>query len=277
MPDTVLYNRPIKNPEINIWMAFPAIESFGMSSLGYMSIVKTLDMRADYFVEKIFTDTKNTQLLPSQVDVMGFSVSFEIDFLGMFSILDKYSIPLKSAERNENHPLIFGGGPVLTANPEPFCEFFDFIIVGDAENIDKNVIDVIKENKTLSKTEILQKLSELKGIYVPSLTVYTEKEGVKNKDGSDFSVEKISSPLSNCITTPVLSDKSFFSNTYVIEIVRGCPQRCAFCIASYLNMPYRYCDSDKIIESIDEGLKHTNKIALLGALITAHPEFDKIC
>lgn len=277
MPDTVLYNRPIKNPEINIWMAFPAIESFGMSSLGYMSIVKTLDMRADYFVEKIFTDTKNTQLLPSQVDVMGFSVSFEIDFLGMFSILDKYSIPLKSAERNENHPLIFGGGPVLTANPEPFCEFFDFIIVGDAENIDKNVIDVIKENKTLSKTEILQKLSELKGIYVPSLTVYTEKEGVKNKDGSDFSVEKISSPLSNCITTPVLSDKSFFSNTYVIEIVRGCPQRCAFCIASYLNLPYRYCDSDKIIESIDEGLKHTNKIALLGALITAHPEFDKIC
>ena len=50
MPDTVLYNRPIKNPEINIWMAFPAIESFGMSSLGYMSIVKTLDMRYYYFV-----------------------------------------------------------------------------------------------------------------------------------------------------------------------------------------------------------------------------------
>ena len=92
---------PDKNPEINIWMAFPAMASFGMSSLGYMSIVKTLDMRSDYFVEKIFTDTKSPRLMTSQVDVMGFSVSFEIDFLGIFDILEKRSIPLKAKDRTE--------------------------------------------------------------------------------------------------------------------------------------------------------------------------------
>ncbi len=277
MSDIILYDIPQKSSEINIWMAFPAMTSFGMSSLGYMSIVKRLDVRSDYYVEKIFTDTTNTKLKPCDVDVMGFSVSFEIDFLGIFKILENFNIPLKSSQRDETYPIIFGGGPVLTANPEPYCEFFDFIIIGDAEEIDTNVIDVIKDNKNLTKNEKLQKLSKVKGIYVPSLTKFDEKLGVLTLNGEPYSVEKISSPLCECITTPVLSENSFFSNTYVIEIVRGCPQRCGFCLASYLNLPSRYCDLNKIIEKIDEGLKYTNKIALLGALITAHPQFEKIC
>ncbi len=277
MTDITLYNVPQKNPEINIWMAFPSMTSFGMSSLGYMSIVKTLDMREDYYVEKIFTDTTTTKLLPSSVDVLGFSVSFEIDFLGIFSILDKYSIPLKSSERDENFPLVFAGGPVLTANPEPYSSFFDFIIIGEAEKIDTDIIDVIKNNKHLPKKEILKILSGTKGIYVPSLTNFTPQTGVTKEDGDTLKVEKLTYPLGKCITTPVLAEKSFFSNTYVIEVVRGCPQRCGFCIASYLNLPYRFCSYDEIVNSIDTGLKYTNKIALLGALITAHPDFDKIC
>lgn len=277
MSEITLYQVPEKNPEINIWLSFPSMASFGMSSLGYMSIVKRLDMRSDYFVEKIFTDTKNTRLLPSQVDIMGFSVSFEVDFLGIFKIMENYNIPFKSFDRDDTYPLIFGGGPVLTANPEPYCEFFDFVIIGDAEEIDTSIIDVIKENKDRSKKEILEILSNVNGIYVPSLTVFEEKTGVHKIDGSDYVVEKFSSPLQECITTPVLSDESFFANTYVIEIVRGCPQRCGFCLASYLNLPARFCDYEKIVASIDEGLKHTNKIALLGALITAHPQFAEIC
>lgn len=277
MNELTLYTVPDKNPEINIWMAFPAMASFGMSSLGYMSIVKTLDMRSDYFVEKIFTDTKSPRLMTSQVDVMGFSVSFEIDFLGIFDILEKRSIPLKAKDRTEDHPIVFGGGPVLTANPEPYCEFFDFIIIGDAENIDTSIIDVIKANKHLPKSEVLKMVADIKGIYVPSLTEYDETNGVTKKGGELLSIEKFSAPLSKCISTPVLSEKSFFANTFVIEIVRGCPQRCGFCLASYLNLPARFCDYDQIIAGIDFGLKYTNKIALLGALITAHPRFDDIC
>lgn len=273
----ILYDVPPKSPEINIWMAFPAMESFGMSSLGYMSIFKSLDEHKDYYVERIFTDTKTTSLMLKDVDMMCFSVSFEIDFLGIFSIMEKYSIPFKTKDRDGNWPLIFGGGPVLTANPEPFCEFFDFIIVGDAEEMDKNIIDIIKENKTLNKEEKLKILSKINGIYVPSLTVYDEKKGVQTLDNKELKIEKITSPLSECIATPILSEKSFFSNTYVIEMVRGCPQRCGFCLASYLNLPARFCSLENITESIDKGLKYTNKIALLGALITAHPQFDEIC
>ena len=278
MADITLYDIPQKKPEINIWMTFPSMASFGMSSLGYMSIVKKLDTRSDFYVEKIFTDTTKTKIMPEQVDVMGFSISFEIDFLGIFKILEKYSIPFESSKREENTPLIFGGGPVLTANPEPYAEIFDFIIIGDAENIDTEIIDVIKKNKNLSKQEILKILSHINGIYVPSMTIYEKGKPLKDKDGNTIQVEKITAPLlEECITTPVLSDNSFFGNTYIIEVVRGCPQRCGFCLASYLNLPARFCSYEKIIEKIEEGLKYTNKIALLGALITAHPEFEKIC
>ena len=277
MADIKLYDTPQKEPQLNVWMTFPSMQTFGMSSLGYMSIVKTIDQRKDFFVEKIFTDTTNTKLRLNEVDAMGISVSFEVDFLGFFKIFENYNIPFKAKDRNETYPIIFTGGPVMTANPEPFVDFFDFIIIGDAENIDTHILDVIKQNKEKTKHEILEELSKVKGIYVPSLTKYTPQEGVTDNNGNPISIEKITSSLSKCITTPILSDKSFFSNTYVIEMVRGCPQRCGFCLASYLNLPARFCDYEEIISSIDEGLKYTNKIALLGALITAHPRFDDIC
>lgn len=277
MQEKILYTIPEKNPELNIWLSFPAMQTFGMSSLGYMSIVKMLDSRSDFYVEKIFTDTTLTKIKPSQVDVIGFSVSFEIDFLGIFNIMDNFSIPFNAKDRDDSYPIIFGGGPVLTANPEPFANFFDFIIIGDAENADENIFKIIKENKHLSKQEILKKLSKVEGIYVPSLTTYDLIDGVKTLDGEKLVVNKLSSRLENCVSTPVLSEKSFFSNTFVIEVVRGCPQRCRFCLASYLNLPTRFCDFQQIVDNIDIGLKYTNKIALLGALITAHPQFEDIC
>ena len=278
MSEIFLYDRHIdKTPEINIWTAFPAIYSFGMSSLGFMSIFRRLDEHKDYFVERIFVDTKETVLPLEAVDLMCFSFSFEIDFLGMFKIMQKYHIPFNAKDRDENFPLIFAGGPVLTANPEPFANFFDFIIIGDAEQIDKTVINFIKQNKNLPKNELLLKLSELDGIYVPSVTSFDANSNLVLKNGKLFSVNKISAELNDCVTTPILSEKSFFSNTFIIEIARGCSQRCGFCLASYLNLPTRFAPYEKIIESIDTALKYTDKIALLGALITAHPDFEKIC
>ena len=271
-----LYEKAVKsNPEINIWLAFPAIYNFGLSSLGFMSIFKTLDLRPDYYVERIFTDTKSTDLSINQVDLMGFSFSFEIDFLGIFKIMEAHNIPFYAKDRGDDFPLIFAGGPVVSANPEPFCEFFDFIMVGDAEGIDTRIIDFIKDNKNLPKNELLHMLSEKEGIYVPALTDF-ENNTVKI-DRKPLCVKKVSCSIDNTITTPVLSEKSFFSNTFIIEIARGCAQRCGFCIASYLNLPVRFADYKQIISEIDKGLKYTNKIALLGALISAHPDFEKIC
>ena len=262
--ETFLYNKKVKNnSRYNIWLAFPQIYSFGMSSLGYVSIFQSIDEKFDdVYIERVFTDSKTNLKNINDIDLIAFSVSFELDFLCIFKIMEKYKIPFKACERNESFPLIFAGGPCITANPCAFEKFFDFMLLGDGEDMNVKIVEFLKENKNLTKEETLQKLSTFEGVYVPNVSK---------------KVNKVTSKLDKCIYTGMLSENSFFANTFIIELVRGCANRCGFCLASYLNLPVRYIDYNEIVETIDLGLQYTNKIAFLGALIAAHPKFDQIC
>ncbi len=252
-----------KNSGFNMWMAFPGCEAFSLSSLGYLWMFKSIDESEDVNIERICSDTQKTELRADEIDLIGFSFSFDMDFLTIFSMLEKYAIPLKSSERNSNHPLIFAGGPVVSANPEPYREFFDFIIIGDGEDVNLKVVNICKSNKNRGKSSILEEISKLDGIYVPSL--------------KQTRVKKLTKRLEECIYTPILSANAFFPHTFIIEVARGCANRCGFCLASYLNLPLRFMPYQDVIDAIDEGLKHTNKIALLGAQLSAHPQFEQIC
>lgn len=263
MSEIYLYEPKLnKDADYNVFMAFPECESFSLSSLGYMWLFKQIDEQPDINVERISTDTTKTKINPKDVDAIGFSFSFDMDFLNVFAILEKYGIPLKSSERGDDSPIVFAGGPVITDNPLPYNKIFDYMIIGDGDTLNLNAIRVCKQNKEKPKKEILTELAKLNGVYVPGIST---------------SVVKNTSSLSDCIYTPIITDKSFFPETFIIEVSRGCYNRCGFCVASYLNLPVRFVDYQTIIKKIDLGLKYTNKIALLGALISSHPRFEEIC
>lgn len=251
-----------KNPKINVRFAYPAIESFAMASLGYLTIFQMLDCDPEIFTERVYSDSKTTFLSDNQVDFMGFSTSFEIDILTIIKMLKKYKIPLKYSERKEEDPIIFAGGPVLMSNPAPFEEFFDFISIGEKTAL-KNAFELLKNKNNFSRDELLKELSKVEGIYVPKF----------KKDSVKIVRDEIKD---EAVFTPILSDKSFFKDTFVIELERGCPKMCRFCLASWLNLPVRFVKTEKILEAIDFGLEHTNKIALLGAYVAGHPDFGKI-
>lgn len=246
-----------------MWMAFPGIYSFSLSSLGYLWMFKTIDEMEGVSIERICSDTEITKHRREHVNLFGFSFSFDMDFLTIFSMLEKYNIPLKSCERTDEHPLIFSGGPVVTANPMPYNDYFDFFIIGDGEDVNLEVVKICKNNKEKSRREILKQLSELEGVYVPKTT--------------NTPVKKLTKRLSECIYTPILSEKAFFKDTFILELARGCSNRCGFCLASYLNLPLRFMPYDEVLKIIEMGLSKTNKIALLGAQISAHPHFHDIC
>ncbi len=252
-----------KNANFNMWFAFPGPYSFAMSSLGFLWMFKSIDELEDVNVERIYSDTKATHLHRQNINLLGFSFSFDTDFLTIFSMLEHYRIPLKSSDRCDGDPLVFAGGPVVSANPQPYKDFFDFFIIGDGEDVNIEVVNLCKENKNKPKNTILKKLSEIEGVYVP---LFGKKE-----------VKKLTKRLSECIYTPILSDGAFFKNTFILEVSRGCANRCGFCLASYLNLPLRFMPYDELINVINLGLTHTNKIALLGAQISAHPHFKDIC
>ncbi|MDR1168633.1 MAG: B12-binding domain-containing radical SAM protein [Heliobacteriaceae bacterium] len=271
-----LYNKTNdKNAGFSMWMAFPGDYAFSLSSIGYLWMYKTLDESPEINVERVCADTKNVKY--KNADLIGFSFSFDMDFLTIFRMLEKYKIPLKSSERTKE--LVFAGGPAVSANPLPYSDFFDFFIIGDGEEVTLKAVQVCKENR--DKKEALKILSETEGIYVPGILTRIHKPADGSLRNSTLSpkerVKKVTKQLDNCVYTPILSENAFFKNTFIIEMARGCTNRCGFCIASYINLPLRCTPYGELIKTIDFGLEHTDKIALLGAQVSAHPHFNDVC
>ncbi len=267
---------------IPIIFAFPNEYSVGITSLGYQVVWATLAMRSDVNVSRLFTDISEN--LPSQPEILGFSVSWELDYINIFNLLEKLGIPLHSKNRNENHPLVFGGGPVLTANPEPFADFFDVILLGDGENLLDNFINGYQEIRNADRQTQLKHLAQIPGVYIPSLyeVIYDSLEGeIKDIKPIDNDIPKYIEKQTykgNVLSaSTVVTEKAAWENIFMVEVVRSCPEMCRFCLASYLTLPFRNASlNDSLIPAIERGLKVTDRLGLLGASVTQHPEFDSL-
>ncbi len=270
------------NNPIPLVFAFPNEYSVGITSLGYQLIWANFSTREDVMVSRLFTDIQDN--LPRHPEIVGFSFSWELDYVNILDLLEKLQIPIHSKDRTENHPLIFGGGPVLTANPEPFADFFDVILLGDGENLIGNFIDSYQAIRYGNREEKLIHLAQTGGIYCPSLyEVEYESVGGKIKgikpinDQIPATVEKQTYKGNILSASTVVTQKAAWENIYMVEVVRSCPEMCRFCLASYLTLPFRTASLESsLIPAIERGLKVTNRLGLLGASVTQHPEFSEL-
>ncbi len=270
------------NDAIPLIFAFPNEYTVGITSLGYQVVWSTLAMREDLQVSRLFTDIREP--LPRQPEILGFSVSWELDYVNILTIIESLDIPIRANHRHHNHPLVFGGGPVLTANPEPYADFFDVILLGDGENLLGDFIDAYKEVRNADRETKLKALAQIPGIYIPSLY---EVE-YHSLDGAIKSVKPISSEISAVIqkqtyrgntlsASTVVTEKAAWENIFMVEVVRSCPEMCRFCLASYLTLPFRTASLEgSLIPAIEKGLAVTNRLGLLGASVTQHPEFNSL-
>jgi len=267
---------------IPVIFAFPNEYTVGITSLGYQVVWATLATRADLQVSRLFTDTSET--LPRNPEILGFSMSWELDYVNILNLLESLDIPIKSNLRQDNHPIVFGGGPVLTANPEPYADFFDVVLLGDGENLLNDFINAYKEVRNADRETKLKALAQVPGIYVPSLY---EVE-YKSLDGEIKSIKPISSDIppeiqkqtyrgNTLSASTVVTEKAAWENIFMVEVVRSCPEMCRFCLASYLTLPFRTASlNDSLIPAIEKGLQVTNRLGLLGASVTQHPEFNTL-
>ena len=262
--------------------AFPNEYTIGITSLGFQIVWATLAMRSDVDVSRLFTDLSET--LPRNPELLGFSVSWELDYVNIFNLLETLDIPLKSIDRQNNHPLVFGGGTVLTANPEPFADFFDVILLGDGENLLDRFIDAYQQVRNADRQTKLKHLAQVPGIYIPSLytvTYHALDGAIKAIAPIDPdippAVEKQTYRGNTLSASTVVTEKAAWENIYMVEVVRSCPEMCRFCLASYLTLPFRTASlNDSLIPAIEKGLKVTKRLGLLGASVTQHPEFAAI-
>jgi radical SAM superfamily enzyme YgiQ (UPF0313 family) len=270
------------NDAVGLVFAFPNDYTVGITSLGFQIVWAKLAVRRDLDVRRLFMDLQEP--LPRDLELFGVSLSWELDYGNILSLLEKFDIPIWAAERGDSDPLIFGGGPVLTANPEPFAEFFDVVLLGDGELLLDEFIDVYQTVRGLSRREKLQRLAQVPGIYVPSLY---EVQYVA-LDGPIATITPIDAETPATVTkqtyrgnvlsaSTVVTPKAAWENIFMVEVVRSCPEMCRFCLASYLTLPFRPASlEESLIPAIDHGLKVTNRLGLLGASVTQHPEFDQL-
>ncbi|MFH7024294.1 MAG: B12-binding domain-containing radical SAM protein [Heteroscytonema crispum UTEX LB 1556] len=281
--ERLLFNPATPNTDaIPTIFAFPNEYTVGITSLGYQVVWATLAMRDDLQVSRLFTDTRET--LPRKPELLGFSMSWELDYVNILNLLESLQIPIRATDRDIHHPIVFGGGPVLTANPEPFADFFDVILLGDGENLLGDFIDAYKEVRNAPRQTQLKALAQVPGIYVPSL-YEIEYHAL---DGAIKSIKPISPEIPAVVqkqtyrgntlsASTVVTEKAAWENIFMVEVVRSCPEMCRFCLASYLTLPFRTASLESsLIPAIEKGLQVTNRLGLLGASVTQHPEFEDL-
>lgn len=273
------------SPEQNavpVVFAFPNQYSVGITSLGYQVVWASLASRPDVQVSRLFTDIHES--LPAHPELLGFSVSWELDYVNILSLLESLNLPIRANDRLSSHPLIFGGGPVLTANPEPFADFFDVILLGDGELLLDAFITAYQQVRHADRSTQLRHLAQVPGLYVPALysVAYESSEGaiqaIQPIDATiPAQIEKQTYRGNTLSASTVVTEKAAWENIYMVEVVRSCPEMCRFCLASYLTLPFRVASLESsLIPAIERGLSVTNRLGLLGASVTQHPEFEAL-
>ncbi|KAK9806088.1 hypothetical protein WJX72_000754 [[Myrmecia] bisecta] len=275
---------------LSVIYAYPNDYTVGICSLGYQLVWAFFQTRPDIACTRMFMDAHED--LPQRPDLLGFSLSWELDYVNLLSQLGRLGIPILASERTSEHPLVFGGGPVLTANPEPFAAFFDVVLLGDGEDSIAAFVDAIAATKDTesgpasreARIARLKSLSQVPGVYAPLLyepeyaAAGGPLTGVHPIDGdvAPF-VEKQTYRGNQLARSTVVSPLMAWENIYMVEVVRSCPEMCRFCMASYLTLPFRTAPlNDSLIPAIEAGLAVTDRIGLLGASVTQHPQFDEL-
>ena len=259
-------------------LAFPSTYTVGITSLGYQVVWATLAQRSDVDVRRLFTDQGDPQ--HRHCDLFGLSLSWELDGPVLLDLLEQQRIPLWAAQRGDDDPIVFGGGPVLTANPEPLAPFFDVVLLGDGELLIPTFLDALQACREAPRHERLRRLAQVSGVYVPAL--YAPRYSA---DGDLLAVEPSEAGIPATVAkqtwrgntlshSTVITPEAAWPDIHMVEVVRSCPELCRFCLASYLTLPFRTPSlDDGLIPAVEKGLSATKRLGLLGASVTQHPQF----
>jgi radical SAM family uncharacterized protein/radical SAM-linked protein len=278
-----------------VCLAFPDIYDIGMSHLGYRILYGLLNGHPDLLAERCYTPWVDMQselrehglLLASlesvrplsDFDVVGFSLQFELTYTNILSMLDLGGIPLRSAARSDQDPLVIAGGPVAT-HAEPMAPFIDAFLIGDGEEAAVEMALSWAESKGLPRSERLLRLSRIAGVYVPSLydTAIDPDSGFLVVTGPKF--PGVPFPIERRLVrdlskfpfpddSPVGGPEAIFDRMS-IEVARGCTEGCRFCQAGMIYRPVRERAPEEVVDTVMRALEKSGQDEVsLTALSTA--------
>lgn len=249
-------------------IGYPDLYEIGMSNMAIQLIYHILNQNRDILCERFFAPAVDMENKLKQYeipyfslesktplknfDIIGFSLGFELTYTNILQILSLSQLPIKSSQRNENHPIIIAGGP-CSFNPEPLAEFFDLFFIGEAEDSLMELSHLLMQykDKKYTRDEFFKLSQDIKGIYVPSLTYPIYNDQGKMIDFVGKKVQRaIIYDFKNTIaaTKPIIPSIRTIQDRGQLEIMRGCAWGCRFCQAGYIYRPARERDVNTILD-----------------------------
>ena len=274
-------NKDWEKTDVKVAFAFPDVYEVGMSHLGLQILYHTINRRNDSLMERVFAPWQDMEQqmrdhgLPllalesrqpvSNFDIVAFTLQYEMSFSNILNMLDLAGIPLRSAHREREHPLVIAGGP-CAFNPEPMADFIDAFAIGEGENLFHDIIDVYKANRDQKRSHLLRQLADIEGVYVPSFYQVHYQDNGKIKSIIPL-VEGVSTKISKRIVTdfdftdfplrPIVPSMGVVHDRIMLEIMRGCTRGCRFCQAGSIYRPVREKSPETLIEQSDQLVKNT--------------------
>ena len=263
-----------KDVQLRFAFCFPDTYEVGMSFLGMKILYEILNDRKEFWCERVFmpwVDMKaemERQNIPlyaleskdplSEFDVVGFTLQYELSYTNILAMLQLGGIPLLASQRGEDAPFVVAGGP-CACNADPLADFFDLFMLGEGEVQLPDVCDTILEGRRagLCKHDILVKLAQIPGVYVPKLYEVSyfpdgRVEKVTPRCGAPAVVTKAILPDMNAQPLPrnfVVPMIGAVHDRAQIEVLRGCVRGCRFCQAGFLYRPMRQRDAGMLSEA----------------------------
>lgn len=267
---------------LKLLLAFPDTYEIGTSHFGMQILYNILNQNPLIAAERVFTPDTDVDALLRELgaplfaleshkpagafDIIGFSLLYELNYTNVLAMLDLAGIPFYAAQRDERHPLVIAGGPCM-CNPEPVAEFFDAIVIGDGELVVPQMAGVWLEVKAqrgrADKTEILERWSQITGVYVPSFfETYTDEYGqelVRPKAGRKPVKRAVMADLDGAEfpVKPVIPFSKPVHDRLRIEVARGCANGCRFCQAGMIYRPVRERSPQTLMRLTREALQNT--------------------
>ena len=287
-------HKPWLDAEIRWVLTYPEIYEVGASNLGHIILYSILNAQPRQLCDRAYLPAPDlaqklrqsaTPLFAvearralTEFDILGFSLSYELGATNILEMLDLAGIPLTWQARLQaeqawhveqgSWPLIFAGGQTATSNPEPYADFFDFVALGDGEELLPEIGLVLQEGKAqgVSRTELLLDLAQVPGVYVPQFYTMAEDGSVhpNRPDVPPRVLRRVATPMPD-YAIGLVPYVQTVHDRLTIEIRRGCTRGCRFCQPGMLTRPARDVEPEQVVDAIERGMRATgyNEFSLL--------------